>query len=104
MRPGSRNPNEPRDVNDLGRFGLGLKTASFSQCRRLTVVTRRNGNLSAARWDLDRVARTDDWVIEIPDDPREIAWADRIGPKGTLVLWEDLDRLIDVTGSGDRST
>ncbi len=104
MRPGSRSPLEDRDAADLGRFGLGLKTASFSQCRRLTVVTRKDGKLSAARWDLDRVARADDWIIEIPDDPLEIAWADRIGPRGTLVLWEDLDRLIDVTGSGDRST
>lgn len=67
MRPGSRSPLEERVAADLGRFGLGLKTASFSQCRRLTVVTRKAGKISAARWDLDRVARTDDWVIEIPD-------------------------------------
>ena len=39
MRPGSRNPQEIRDTTDLGRFGLGMKTASFSQCRRLTVST-----------------------------------------------------------------
>lgn len=104
MRPGSRSPLEDRLAADLGRFGLGLKTASFSQCRRLTVVTRKKGKVSAARWDLDRVARTDDWVIEIPDDPLELPWADRISTKGTLVLWEDLDRLSDSTGSGDRST
>ncbi len=40
MRPGSKNPLEERDTRDLGRFGLGLKTASFSQCRRLTVASR----------------------------------------------------------------
>src|SRR5688572_19225035 len=39
MRPGSRNPRDKRSRDDLGRFGLGLKTASFSQCRRLTVVS-----------------------------------------------------------------
>ena len=104
MRPGSRSPLEDRLVADLGRFGLGLKTASFSQCRRLTVITRQNGETSAARWDLDRVARTDDWVIELPDDPSALPWADRLGATGTLILWEDLDRLLDVTGSGDRST
>ena len=41
MRPGSRNPLEARDDPDLGRFGLGMKSASFSQCRRLTVITVR---------------------------------------------------------------
>ena len=30
MRPGSRNPLEDRSATYLGRFGLGLKTASFS--------------------------------------------------------------------------
>src|SRR5665647_2421908 len=43
MRLGSQSPSEERDISDLGRFGLGLKTASFSQCRRLTVVSRRDG-------------------------------------------------------------
>src|SRR5690349_16399310 len=51
MRPGSRNPLATRDEPDLGRFGLGLKSASFSQCRRLTVVSRKAGTTSAAIWD-----------------------------------------------------
>lgn len=55
MRPGSRNPLATRDEPDLGRFGLGLKSASFSQCRRLTVVSRKTGQASAAIWDLDDV-------------------------------------------------
>jgi signal transduction histidine kinase len=44
MTPGSRDPNDERDSKDLGRFGLGLKTASFSQCKQLTVVTKREGH------------------------------------------------------------
>jgi anti-sigma regulatory factor (Ser/Thr protein kinase) len=53
MRPGSRNPLEERDAGDLGRFGLGLKTASFSQCRRLTVASRTDGTpVEVRRWDL----------------------------------------------------
>ena len=40
MRPGSRSPVEERSSEDLGRFGLGLKTASFSQCRSLTVISK----------------------------------------------------------------
>ena len=43
LRPGSRNPTETRALTDLGRFGLGLKTASFSQCRALTVFSKPAG-------------------------------------------------------------
>jgi len=98
MRIGCRSPLDDRPSNDLGRFGLGLKTASFSQCRRLTVVTRRKGITSAALWDLDYVAETDRWLVRIPEDPMSIRWADRLGSKGTLILWEDLDRLLERPG------
>ena len=46
MRYGSQNPLEIRGENDLGRFGLGLKSASLSQCRELTVTSKKNGKLS----------------------------------------------------------
>ena len=58
MRPGSHSPKDLRAKFDLGRFGLGLKTASFAQCRKLTVVTRFNGVTNSAKWDLDYVAAT----------------------------------------------
>ena len=93
MRPGSRNPLEERDDPDLGRFGLGMKSASFSQCRRLTVISRKNGVTSGAVWDLDSVAKTNRWDIEVLDHPEEIAWTGKIGASGTLILWEKLDRL-----------
>jgi len=95
MRLGSRNPLDNRDRADLGRFGLGLKTATFSQCRRLTVATRRDGMTSIARWDLDYVAETDEWLVQIPDDPGSIPWMSRLGDRGTLVVWEHLDRVVD---------
>src|SRR6267154_4830291 len=61
MRPGSQNPRDDREPHDLGRFGLGLKTASFSQCRRVTVRTRARGSEPATRcWDLDHIARVND--------------------------------------------
>src|SRR5215475_1523372 len=52
----------------LGHFGLGLKTASLSQCRCLTVASRRrrNGRIAARRWDLDLVAERDSWDLETP--------------------------------------
>jgi len=95
MRPGSRSPRDERTEDDLGRFGLGLKTASFSQCRRLTVVSACQGTVSAARWDLDLVAEADDWLVELPDDLEGIPGVDRLGASGTLVVWEKLDRLIE---------
>lgn len=93
MRPGSRNPLSERSATDLGRFGLGLKSASFSQCKRLTVITRKAGVTSGATWDLDVVASTDRWEIELHPDISGILWADRIGEHGTLVIWRSLDRL-----------
>ena len=98
MRPGSRSPLEKRDEADLGRFGLGLKTASFSQCRRLTVVSRKDGTTVCARWDLDLVSEKNDWLVEMPSDVSEVPWADLLGHSGTLVLWEKLDRLADPDG------
>lgn len=93
MRPGSRNPLDARETVDLGRFGLGLKSASFSQCRRLTVVTRANGITSGAVWDLDDVALRNEWSVQLLDDFEAISCVDQLGARGTLVLWEKLDRL-----------
>jgi len=101
MRPGSRNPLATRDEPDLGRFGLGLKSASFSQCRRLTVVSRKGGKTSAAIWDLDDVAERNEWAVQLPDDLTEIPCVDKLGFMGTLVLWQKLDRL---TGSFSHNT
>jgi len=94
MRPGSRNPLATRDEPDLGRFGLGLKSASFSQCRRLTVVSRKDGETSSAIWDLDDVAERNEWAVQLPDDISGIPEVDKLGSAGTLVLWQKLDRLM----------
>ena len=102
MRPGSRSPLEGRTTNDLGRFGLGLKTASFSQCRRLTVVTRKAGVMSCAVWDLDTVVARDSWIVELPEALAAIPWSERLVADGTLVVWQKLDRLVGAEGQGDR--
>jgi hypothetical protein len=86
MRPGSSSPLADRASHDLGRFGLGLKSASFSQAKRLTVVTRKDGEIIGATWDLDLVARTNRWEIQLHHDVSDIPWADRLGERGTLVL------------------
>ncbi len=93
MRLGSRNPADEREAEDLGRFGLGLKSASFSQCRSLTVLTRREGKTSCARWDLDRVAKRNEWCLELIDNPELVTGHDLLAETGTVVIWEKLDRL-----------
>lgn len=95
MRPGSRSPLADRAETDLGRFGLGLKTASFSQCRRLTVAARKDGVTSALRWDLDRVTDEDAWLVEVIEDHDSIAGIVHLGERGTLVAWEQLDRVAE---------
>ncbi len=94
MRAGSSNPRDARAKFDLGRFGLGMKTASFSQCRRLTVLSCKGGKTCAAIWDLDHVAKTDRWEILIPADHSGLPFADRLIGNGTLVVWQNLDRIL----------
>lgn len=98
MRHGSRNPADARDPGDLGRFGLGLKTASLSQCRRLTVVSRTNNATSALSWDLDVVQEKKRWLAVVPssDEVEKIPLYDRLAQQssGTLVIWQVLDRLV----------
>lgn len=96
MRLGSRNPLELRKGRDLGRFGLGMKTASFSQGRRLTVSSFKSGNQSCFYWDLDLLEKEDEWVLRngpSPDSKNRIEFPCDWG-MGTVVLWEKLDRLI----------
>lgn len=93
LRPGSKNPRHEREAKDLGRFGLGLKSASFSQCRQLTVLTRKDGSTTAAAWDLDRVSETNRWSAVILDDPSKVPAAEHLGESGTIVIWKKLDRL-----------
>lgn len=96
MRLGTRGPLAERQPHDLGRFGLGLKTASLSQCRRLTVRSRRmNGKLETRCWDLDHVAATNDWRLLRSANNAAESRFDQMATlsHGTCVLWQNLDRL-----------
>lgn len=98
MRPGTKNPTEVRDPNDLGRFGLGLKTASFSQCRILSVWTKElYSPIYARKWDLDYVSKHNEWRL-IKDfshlHDQSVKALNQLDA-GTLVIWENLDRIID---------
>jgi hypothetical protein len=104
MRPGSHNPRAYRSPGDLGRFGLGLKTASFSQAGRLSVISRAAGHAETARvWDLAFITECNDWILlrAVSDIALERArWLSR-RPSGTCVVWEKLDRLVGHVETGD---
>ncbi len=97
LRHGAKGPRADRSPTDLGRFGLGLKTASFSQGRLLTVATRQASEVIAAEWDLDRVVDEDRWTIQTleRDEISIIPHIDRLTQRGTLVVWRKLDRLFE---------
>jgi len=99
MRPGAQNPLEERSITDLGRFGLGLKTASFSQCRKLSVLSKKKGYAPIFwSWDLDYVAQTNEWNL-IKWMPEEYKSALNDQDSGTIVIWTDLDRVLPLTTS-----
>lgn len=95
---GDKNPLDARSAHDLGRFGMGLKTASFSQCKRLTVASKKNGLVSCLRWDLDILTANPDmgWIlIEGPAAGSEDLLAKLVSyDQGTIVIWEVLDRIV----------
>ena len=96
MRYGSRGEYHQEA---LGHFGLGLKTASLSQCRRLTVASRgaERGRLAVRRWDIDEVVRRDSWDLEkLRVTQLDERLTDHIAREctGTVVLWEKLDRVL----------
>jgi hypothetical protein len=92
MRPASTNPTEERSPDDLGRFGWGMKSASFSQCRKLTVLSRQDSNSAGAVWDLDAI---DNWSMGIlSDEEIAVLASERLGSEhGTEIHWEKCDRL-----------
>lgn len=96
MTLGSRNPLERREPKDLGRFGLGLKTASFSQCKKVTVYTKTEGKTAELRyWDLDYLNETRKWKIGCVADSNMLPLVVELDSLkcGTLVLWQKLDRM-----------
>src|SRR5262245_36250940 len=96
MRLGSRSPVEHRAATDLGRFGLGLKSAAWSQARSLTVISRAPGGpVLTRRWDLDHVTAKKKWLLLTEGSQVSDEMAGRLGSldHGTIVLLERLDRM-----------
>lgn len=102
MRYGSSSSEAVREENDLGRFGLGMKSASLSQCRILTVVSLKNNKLSAYKWDYNIILKKKDWFVEelFTNEMKQLPYFDDLIAlkRGTLVIWEDFDTLDKSSG------
>lgn len=101
MRLGSKNPIEKREEGDLGRFGLGLKSASFSQCKVLTLISKKDGEINGLQWDLDLVQLENKFIVKQLGS-QEINQHKNINEleksaSGTIVQWEKFDRIADST-------
>lgn len=103
MKYGSEQKRSGRTSTDLGRFGLGLKAASLSQCRKLTVISKKNGEVSAFIWDLDIIEKQRDWyMLECSSQQiSELRFSNWLENKesGTVVLWEDFDLIEKSSGN-----
>lgn len=98
-----------KDKSALGKFGIGLKTASTAFCRRLSVITRKkeDGPTLKATWDIDHVMKKNEWEVLL-DNPskEEIQLLDEAakGGSGTLISWGNVDRLLrDYDNRGGQS-
>ena len=103
MKYGSQLKSGNRTSDDLGRFGLGMKAASLSQCRRLTVVSKKERKTSAYVWDLDVIEEKKDWYMVdcSKEQITEIKYVDYLDDKesGTIVLWENFDLIEKASGN-----
>lgn len=91
--------SERLEKNSLGKFGLGLKTASTAFCRRFSVISRckEDQTLRKVQWDLDYVAKRQEWLLQFPEileDEEELLENTAGGGSGTLVVWDKVDRLM----------
>jgi len=89
---------ERQNLKSLGKFGLGLKTASSSVCLKYSLISRQTPDAPLAKlgWDLDHVVDLDQWLMvrEPVTEEEEEIFTELCGEKGTLVKWEKCDRLL----------
>lgn len=102
MRYGCLSEDDERSKDDLGRFGMGLKSASLSQCRRLTVSSYDGNKINSYTWDFDHIIATQDWNIQEldKDEIDNLPYIDLLKEQnaGTLVIWENFDVLSKSSG------
>lgn len=103
MRYGSSNPLETRREDDLGRFGLGMKAASLSQCRKLIVVSKKKEKICAYSWDLDYVIDRESWMLMgfKEEEMLQFPHIDQLLDKehGTYIYLSEFDRIKEGTSN-----
>ena len=103
MRYGSTACEKTRSDDDLGRFGLGLKAASLSQCRILSVVSKKANKVTGFQWNYNHILKTGSWdlIVLSEADYSVLPTYDMFRAKtsGTLVVWQDFD-IIDKATNG----
>ena len=108
MRYGCLSADEDRTEDDLGRFGLGMKSASLSQCRVLTVVSYEGKKVNGFTWDYNHILETQDWMIKELDmsEIDALPYIDKLKEqkRGTLVIWQDFDVISKSSGGQVYST
>ena len=107
MSFGSDSDHDGSDSLDLGRFGLGLNTASLSQCKRFYVITKQKENINGGYWDVDELEKTDNWMLNILS-LEEMEWLPGFKKlleleTGTLVIWKKFDKLYSSTSKFESS-
>ena len=96
MKLAAKDPSLERDENDLGRFGSGMKTASFSQARKLIVISKKKGSkICGAYWDIDEIESSDSWEVLMGLNEREINSIDGfdkdiLSETGTVIIWHKI--------------
>lgn len=96
MKYGSK---ERENKQSLGKFGLGLKTASTAFCRQFSLISKDNVDsaLCKVQWDLDYIAKNQSWLLQFPSiEPDEEDLLEMVteGGTGTLLVWDKVDRLL----------
>lgn len=100
MHLSSKDFETVRKENDLGKFGFGLKSASFSQCKELTVISRKKtSDFFGYKWDLTYVKENNDWSVDevSAKDIDALLLANNITNffQGTVVIWTKCDRVLN---------
>ena len=96
MKLAAKDPSLERDKNDLGRFGSGMKTASFSQARKLIVISKKKGSkICGAYWDIDEIESSDSWEVLMGLSEKEINSIDGfdkdvLSETGTVIIWHKI--------------
>ena len=109
MRIGCKDPNEKRESGDLGRFGSGMKTASFSHARKLTVISKKKGNkIAAACWDIDEIEERNTWCLQELDQ-KDIINLEHLDKNiadegGTQLIWEKIKKFKSTDHNDSKTT